>query len=370
MVVQSTPDDALTSGKDGRHMWRRLLLFLCAFAGGVVGLWALQVTLGTRPPDSPLDNVLTYTVANETVERSLPVIVVAERSRGLVAVNLLDGVVTRVPDFQGPAPTGSVVYEVAGVPVRIVEGAVPFYRDLIPGVEGDDVSQLQAALGALGYFEGEPDGLYSAPTAAAVREWRTDLGLVDGDSIILGELIAVPDLPRQVSVGDEVDVGRLAAVGSDALYVLSDEPRFELPLTEAQAQGIDPAATVVVEHDGREWRARVTTSRSDPVLGQVVMTLAGLSGGPVCGEACDTLPADGRTQLRGHIVSVPPTTGPAVPLAALETSANGTVSVRLESGRERTVEVLASAGGLAIVEGVEVGERVLVGGSVTGNEDG
>ncbi len=326
--------------------------------------------MGSRPQASPPASALTYTVAEETVERSSPVIVVAERSRDLVAVNLLEGVVTRVPDLQGATSTGTVVYEVAGMPVRVVEGAVPFYRDLMPGLEGEDVSQLQAALVELGNLQIEPDGRFGASTAAAVREWRRELGLVAADRVALGELIAVPELPRLVSVGDEIRVGRLAVVGSDALFVLRDEPRFELPLSDAQAQAMDPAATVVVEHDGMEWHAKVATSRTNTERGEVVLMLDGLDGGPVCGEACDTLPAEGRSQLRGRIVSVPPTTGSAVPLAALQTDADGTVSVRLETGTQRTVEVLATAGGLAIVEGVDIGERVLVGARSDGDEGG
>lgn len=359
------------AGEVWRGLGGRLLLVLVGVAVGVVALWAGQATIGHRPETSQLASALTYTVAEDTVERSLPVIVVAERSRDLVTVNLLDGLVTRVPDLEGPASTGTVIYEVAGVPVRVVEGAVPFYRDLAPGLEGDDVSQLQAALSELGYLRIEPDGQFGTSTAAAVREWRRDLGLVDADRVALGELIAVPDLPRLVSVGDEIRVGRLAAVGLDALFVLSDQPRFELSLSDAQARALDPAATVVVEHDGMEWNAQIATSRTDPERGEVILMLAGLDGGLVCGEDCTSLPSEGRSQLRGRIVSVPPTTGPAVPVAALWTDADGTVSLRLESGIQRKVKVLATAGGLAIVEGVEIGDRVMVGGGPSaGDEDG
>lgn len=347
----------------------RLALVLFGAAIGIAGLWAGQVTIGDQPAAASPDSLLAYTVAEDTVERSMPVIVVAERTRDLVAVNLLSGVVTRVPVLDGAAETGTVVYEVAGVPVQIVEGAVPFYRDLAPGVAGEDVAQLQSALVALGHLQIEPDGQYGASTAAAVREWRRDAGRAAGDRMPLGELIAVTGLPRLVSVADEISVGRIATAGSDALFVLSREPSFELPLSEAQAQAIDPAATLVIEHQGMEWQAAITTSRSNPEQGQVVLGLAGLDGGPVCGQECDTLPAEGSAQLRGRLVSVPATTGPAVPVAALETHANGMVSVRLESGSLRPVEVVATAGGLAIVEGLDVGERVLVGGQPDGGEN-
>lgn len=356
-------------GAGWRRVGRGLLPVLVGVVGVVVGVWAGRATIGEGPSVDPPASFLTYTVGEETVERSLPIIVVAERPRELVAVNLVGGVVTRVPDLEGAAATGTVVYEVAGVPVRVVEGAVPFYRELGPVLQGEDVAQLQAVLVALGYLEAEPDGRFGASTSAAVRAWRRDLGLGDGNRVALGELIAVPGLPRLVSVDDGIQVGRLAAVGSDALFVFSAEAVFEVPLTDAQALALHPEAALVVEHDGMVWQARVVSSRSDPGRGQVVLSLAGLDGGPVCGEACHTLPVEGRVQLRGRMVSVPQITGPAVPVAALQTDAAGAAWVRLETGVLRPVEVLAIAGGLAIVEGVEVGERVLVGGG-NGGEDG
>jgi peptidoglycan hydrolase-like protein with peptidoglycan-binding domain len=250
-----------------------------------------------------------------------------------------------------------------------VEGDVPFYRELGLGLVGQDVRQLQAALVALGYLRIEPDGRFEASTAAGVREWRRELGLAEDDRVALGELIAVADLPRIVTVGVEIEVGRLASVGSEALFVLSEEPTFELPLTEAQAQAIDPAATLVVVHEGLEWPAVITATRDEADRGQVILQLAGSDGGPVCGEACDTLPTAGRSQLRGRIVSVPPTSGPAVPVSALQTDADGTAWVRLETGGRREVEVLASAGGLAVVDGIEIGERLRVGDPPSGGED-
>ncbi len=357
------------NGGVARRGWPAVLTVLLAVGVVLAVLWAGLATMGNRAPGSPSQEPSTYTVGEETVERSLPVIVVAERSRELVAVNLLDGVVTRVPDLRGAARIGAVVYEVAGVPVRVVEGDVPFHRELRPGLEGEDVVQLQAALIELGHLGIDPDGHFGAATSEAVRQWRRESGF-DGDRVPLGELIAVPDLPRMVLVADGIQVGTLAGVGSEALFVVSEEPRFEVPLSESQAQAIDSATAIVLEHDGLEWHAEATTSRREPERGQVVLMLAGPEGGPVCGEACATLPAQGRVQLRGRIVSVPPTTGPAVPVTALRTDAAGTVWVRLEAGGTRKVVVLAMAGGLAIVEGLEVGERILISGGSNGGDDG
>jgi peptidoglycan hydrolase-like protein with peptidoglycan-binding domain len=338
-----------------------LALVLLGLAVGATAVWAAETTMGPPDPQLPMEGPLRYTVASETIERSTTAVVVAERSRELVAVNLLEGVVTSVPGTEGEVPTGTVVFEVAGIPVRIVEGAVPFYRELGPGMEGDDVTQLQAALVDLGFMPTEPDGRFGTATASGVREWRIFLGLEPRDRVALGELIAVPDLPRVVVPGEGIQEGRLAPVGSDGLFVFGENPTFVLPLSAGQAAAIDPEATVVVEHDGGEWPAEITSSQDDPERGQVLLMLAGTEGGPVCGEACGSLPMEDRAQLRARIVSVPPTTGPAVPLAAVRTDTVGRASVVLASGATQQVEILAVAGGLAVVAGVEVGDTILIG---------
>ncbi len=336
---------------------------------GAGAIWAVQAVLGDAPEPMPTQNALVYTVAEESVERSMPVIAVADRPRETVAINLLDGMVTRITEFETRVSSGDVVYEVAGVPVRVVEGTVPFYREMGPGMNGDDIRQLQTVLVDLGYLSIEPDGAFRTSTSTAVRAWRRDLGLPAGDRVALGELIAIAGLPRILEVAEGIQVGRLVFAGADALVALGDEPMFELPVTEEQARTLESVESLVVEHEGTEWGARVVASRNDPERGVIVLTLIGLDGGPVCGSSCDSLPA-GRIQLRGRAVMIPPTQGPAVPVAALRTEPNGDVWVRLESGEQRTVNVLATVGGLSIVEGLEVGDRLVVGGGSDVDENG
>lgn len=346
-----------------------MLLVLVGMVVSAGALWAVQAVLGDAPEPLPPQGALIYTVAEESVERSMPVIVVVDRAREPVAINLLDGMVTRIAELGMRVSSGDVVYEVAGVPVRAVEGTVPFYRDMGPGMNGDDIRQLQRVLIDLGYQTVEPDGVFRASTSAAVRAWRRDLGLPAGDRVTLGELIAIAGLPRILEVAEGIQVGRLVFTGADALVALEDEPMFELPVTEAQARTLEAVESLVVEYDGMEWSARVMASRNDPERGVIVLTLIGLDGGPVCGSSCHALPA-GRIQLRGRAVMIPPTRGPAVPVAALRTEPNGDVWVWLEAGGQRTVNVLATVGGLSIVDGLEVGDRVVVGGGSDATENG
>ncbi len=336
-------------------------MWLIGIAVMGIGFWAGRVTMAEPITDSPVPEVLSHVVAEETISQTLSVVTVAEWPRNPVVVNLLDGVVTRLPAFDGNLDSGSVVYEVAGVPVRLVEGSVPFYRDLGPGIEGEDVAQLQRTLAFLGYFEATPDGRFGRNTTQAVHAWQTDLGLPTSGRIALGELISVPDLPRRVTVGSEIRLGRPAPIGSDALLALGTEPTFEVPLTDIQERAIAGDTPIVIMHEGREWRALPETIRQSET-GESILVLRGSDGGPICAGHCDELPAEGRAQLRARIEVIPETTGPAVPMAAIQTDAAGRSTVTLDDGATEEVQIIVAASGLAIVEGLPVGERILLSG--------
>ena len=65
---------------------------------------------------------------------------------------------------------GDVVIEVAGRPLIVLEGQLPVFRSLTPGLEGPDVLQLEEALARQGFNPGTVDKVYDADTEAAVAE--------------------------------------------------------------------------------------------------------------------------------------------------------------------------------------------------------
>jgi len=86
------------------------------------------------------------------------------------------GVVTRLgPAVGASVPEGAAVVVVSDRPVFVVEGAVPVFRSLSPGMSGDDVAQLQAALVRLG-FAPEVDGSFGQLTKEAVSAWYASNG--------------------------------------------------------------------------------------------------------------------------------------------------------------------------------------------------
>jgi multidrug efflux pump subunit AcrA (membrane-fusion protein) len=87
-----------------------------------------------------------------------------------------DPVVTGIAVGQGAdVVEGTKVVEVSGRPVFVLQGAVPVYRALRPGMTGADVTQLQAALARLG-FAPDGDGRFGEATKAAVTAMYTAAG--------------------------------------------------------------------------------------------------------------------------------------------------------------------------------------------------
>lgn len=87
-------------------------------------------------------------------------------------------VVTQAAEVDAELQEGDVAVEVTGRPVFLLEGEIPMYRDLRPGAEGEDVLQVEQALGRLGHLEPAPDEVWDAATGAAVASWYEEAGYV------------------------------------------------------------------------------------------------------------------------------------------------------------------------------------------------
>ena len=81
------------------------------------------------------------------------------------------GLIATLPLRGVQVPEGGVLLTASGRPVFVLSGKLPAYRDLVPGLRGDDVRQLQEALARLRFDPGTVDGHYNQQTAAAVARW-------------------------------------------------------------------------------------------------------------------------------------------------------------------------------------------------------
>jgi peptidoglycan hydrolase-like protein with peptidoglycan-binding domain len=336
--------------------WLAGAALVVAVAG--VAFWAGRATLGS-PVTTPNDiTTVEHVVAEATVGRSLSLNVTVEQPFVLVATNGLSGTVTAVGS-DDLTEVGDTLYEVDTVPVRAVAGDVPFWRPLDAGAAGEDVTQLQAALAELGFFSGQADGQFGFGTGQAVRAWQRELGLPVTGVVGLGELVAVPSLPARLRLDEPIVTGARLGGGEPAVAAPSGEVGFFLVVSPHQARLIPPDAAVTIEHGDHTWPAVLGESETDDG-GNVRFALTAPDGGVVCGQDCGELPAAERTSLRARVAVVPELSGPAVPVAAIRSDPDGSAWVVMADGARRTVTVLSSSGGVAVVDGVATGERVRV----------
>ncbi len=86
------------------------------------------------------------------------------------------GLIAALPLRNTQIEEGDILLTASGRPVFAMTGKVPAYRDLVPGLSGDDVTQLEQALKRLGFDPGRIDGTYDQRTSAAVAKWYKSKG--------------------------------------------------------------------------------------------------------------------------------------------------------------------------------------------------
>ncbi|GAA2182918.1 peptidoglycan-binding protein [Brooklawnia cerclae] len=321
------------------------------------GWWAGRATLASpETPTTDAPQQVTATVTQASVGQTLNYNVSVRQELTIIATNLLQGVVTSVSG--GEVAPGDTVYSVANVPVRVARGSMPFYRDLTTAAEGTDVEQVQQMLDDLGYDQ-PVTGEWAGITTANVKAWQDDLGEEQTGIIRLGTLIAVSQLPASVAPGEAITVGAQVSGGEPGLLAYMGTPEFVISLTADQARNVPLNTPVTVAFEDRTWSALVAGSqqRDD---GTTDLVLTAPDGSVVCGSDCGSLPAAETTMLPGRVQIVPEVSGPAVPAAAVRTDETGASYVLLPNGSKAPVTVLASGDGLAIVEGLDVGDQIVV----------
>ncbi|MBK8460561.1 MAG: peptidoglycan-binding protein [Micropruina sp.] len=345
-----------------RKVTRWLAVAVTLVLVAAAGFWAGQVAL--REPAAQVsapDSSVVVQVTEQSVGKSLTFNVTAEQPKRVLASNELTGVATLVAT-SGRFAEGDVLYAVAETPVRVVKGTVPFYRPMRTETTGRDVAQLKKALQRLGYLKDGSGSRFDWRTKRAVQQWQRKLGVPQSGEVALGELVAAPKLPSTLLIDDlvaQLGVSWSVASGSSPVRrARRCSPWRYRPIRPSWCRWGQPSRfTIRTSRGRRPSPVRVPTrmSRWCSVWPRPV--------GALCGKQCGSLPA-ATSYLLSEVAVVPPTTGPAVPVAAITTQANGTTTVQIVdpagARTERTVTVTASQDGVAIVTGVSIGERVQV----------
>ncbi|NUR59324.1 MAG: peptidoglycan-binding protein [Catenulispora sp.] len=151
------------------------------------------------------------------------------------------GTFTALPAIGQVVKQGEVLYETDGVPVVLLNGAKPAYRDLAAGakpsdVTGKDVQQLNAALVALGYASGHDldpaSDQFGPATKAGVMNLQKHLGVAATGVLPLGQVVFLPTAARITSVS--AVLGGQAGAGGPALKATSTTRQVTVNLSAAQ----------------------------------------------------------------------------------------------------------------------------------------
>ncbi|AEE44253.1 peptidoglycan-binding domain-containing protein [Cellulomonas fimi] len=324
------------------------------------GWWAADATL--RPPqvaDRELPPA-TYAVVEGTVGETLDVSAEAVWAAHPVAALDRAGKVTSVDVAPGDVlEQGDVLLTVDLVPVTVAAGDVPAFRALTSGLEGPDVRQLQQLLADLGHLRSAPDGRFRASTTAAVRSWQKASGRPVTGEVPLGDVVFVPGLPARVVLADGVAVGRSVGAGDAAVSAVEPTPTLTVRLAADQRSRV-PAPGTPVTVDLGDGRTVVAVTQEPRVEddGTLVLDLRGSDGGPACPEPCAVPYAAQAQRFPAEVEVAPARTGPTVPLAALGSAADGSTFVTRADGTRASVQVVASDGSRAVVDGLRVGDEV------------
>ncbi len=144
------------------------------------------------------------------------------------------GLIASLPLRNAQLEEGAVMLAASGRPVFVLQGRVPAYRDLAPGISGDDVRQLEEALKRLGFSPGPVDGVYDQQTSAAVAKWYASRKW-EPFGPTRDQLAALYTLERDWGDADKARLTAAAAAAAAALAVASARATAEHHVRAAAA---------------------------------------------------------------------------------------------------------------------------------------
>ena len=150
--------------------------------------------------------------------------------------------ITRLPLETGdPLAEGDVALEVAGRPVIVLQGELPEFRSLAPGMAGPDVRQLEAALARMNLDPGPVDDLYTTATGAAVAALYAEAGYRANEPS-RDELALIDSAQERVDEAQRALNEATGSGGSDGGLPESQRLQLDLAITHAQEAEADAKA--------------------------------------------------------------------------------------------------------------------------------
>ncbi|MBN9107017.1 MAG: peptidoglycan-binding protein [Propionibacteriaceae bacterium] len=331
-----------------------------AFLGGRASIGAVT---DRAESGSSADAELTWEVKHESIGRTLTMSgVLSERTQPGPLANAA-GVVTSVDVANGDTvKTGQRLFSTDLRPTVAGEGATPGFRDLSLGDRGADVSQLRAFLCKAGRLKACKGTTFDLDLSRAVTAWQKSVGLTPDGTVDASSIMWLPELPARVQLSKELAVGARMSVDDRPILVASQGQVIELKLTPAQAELVPDRAPISFGTSGAGVAVRMPPAQDASQDVAVVMEVRSEDGtAGVCAgtDLCSAiLGTSASVPLELKVVVVPSMDGAGVPLRAILSAADDTTYVILADGTHVPVTVLGTTGGVAIVDGVELGALV------------
>ena len=167
---------------------------------------------------------------------------------GVTPSTLKDGsrIVTRLPAPGDRVGAGDVLATVSGRPVLILEGRIPAYRDLGPGMSGPDVAQLERSLRRLRLDPGQADGSFDTATGAAVTALYARHGY---EPLVATEATLGAARPAEASLVSGAFAQPGIQLPSDEVVFVSSGPLRVSDLPTAVGDPLDGPLVTVTDSD-------------------------------------------------------------------------------------------------------------------------
>ena len=265
------------------------------------------------------------------------------------------GTITWLPRVGRTVYQGQRIYDVSGVPVVLLYGNIPAYRDLSEGMYGADVTELNTALVKLGYTTraalGPETGwdYYSGETAYAVEQLQAKLGLTETGTLSLGEAVFLPGPALITGWGTTTVVGSPATPGTVLLTASSTTPVVTIDLEAGQQSEVkvgDPVSVTlpdgsitqgVISQISRVASSSSSSSSSSPGNSPGGSGSANGTGSSGTGATITVLATLKHPKAAGRLNSAP------VTVTITEASVSNVLSVPVDA-------LLAQPGGGYVVE--------------------
>lgn len=338
---------------------------LSMLIAAIAGAWATRVTFVPPSVAEATPEPQLYTVVDGSVGQRGNYTASLAWPTSPVAAGAASGTVTAVHVRSGDTvQEGEALFDVDLRPVVVVQGAIPMFRDLAVGAEGEDVRQLQDYLYREHWLSAAPNGKFGDSTRRAVERWQAKQRVPKTGAVLKGDIVFAAQVPLRVALHEDLKVGAVVAPGDELVLQVAASPKLTIDVSSSQRgttleTGMRVAVTVgEVKIDAvlGEFAAGTSTD------GQTAsVELVAADGSPVCASGCDGVPYTIEpAKYPAEIILEEEVAGPSVPPSALGVAADGQAYVVVPGGARMPVTVQATSASRVVVDGISVGTQVLL----------